>query len=268
MAYRAEHTRLPIGLKTRRALARAWNGCAAHIEGWPQVSLVEPPLPTQGLRIEDLPPGLQRDLQAHLDSMGVVRRNHRGKRLRPSKDSTIRTRRAEIMAFIGRAVACGFALTLSSMAAVVRPEVVEAIIDAYWQKNGATPNAYTIDLGWKALALARKFGDGDAANLERLDDIRAELEEYRQPGRAVIRQVLADEVWRSVMALPATLMAEAARQHNHAPVRAAVLAGIAVAIQILVRHPIRVGNLASIRIGQNLMRPAGPCAPYWLVFAD
>src|SRR5687767_12886633 len=81
----------------------------------------------------------------------------------------------------------------------------------------ATPKAYTIDLAWKALALARKFGDGDAANLERLDDIRAELEEYGQPGlteknRAVIRQVLADEVWRSVMALPATLMAEAARQ--------------------------------------------------------
>jgi integrase len=63
-------------------------------------------------------------------------------------------------------------------------------------------------------------------------------------------------------------MAEAARQHNRKPIRAAVLAGIAVAIQILCFAPVRVGNLASVRIGENLIRPAGASGPWWLVFPD
>ena len=128
-------------------------------------------------------------------------------------------------------------------------------------ENGETPKVYTIDLAWKALALARRFGLDDAA-LQQLEDLRANLEEYRQPGlteknRAVIRQVLVVEIWRKVLALPEKLMTEAARQHNQKPVRAAVLAGIAVAIQILCFAPVRVGNLASVRIGENLIRPGG-----------
>ena len=93
--------------------------------------------------------------------------------------------------------------------------------------------------------------------------MRAELERYRQPGltdknRAVVRQVLVDHVWRSVMRVPERLLAEATAQQNAAPVRAAVAAGLAVAIRILIVAPIRVGNLAGIRIGENLIRPAGP----------
>jgi integrase len=178
------------------------------------------------------------------------------------------------MAFIAKAVACGFVLeTLTSFSALFRPNVVEAVIEAYWQANGETPSVYTIDLAWKALALARANGSFDQTDLERLDDTREELERYRQPGlteknRAVIRKVLVDEVWRSVLDLPTKFLDRASRQHNHAPTRAAVLAGIAVAIRILSVAPIRVGNLASIKIGENLIRPGGVNGPYWLVFPD
>lgn len=51
------------------------------------------------------------------------------------------------------------------------------------------------------------------------------------------------------------------------PVKAAVLARLAVAIAILTVLPIRLGNLGAIRIGENLINPGGPGAPYWLVFA-
>lgn len=45
-----------------------------------------------------------------------------------------------------------------------------------------------------------------------------------------------------------------------------MLASVAVAIRILIVAPIRIGNLTSVRIGENLVRPAGPRGPYWLVF--
>lgn len=274
LTYRAEHTRSEAGLSARRALARAWDACAVTIPGWPATRLVEPPLPQQGIRSEDLTSGLRRDLEDHCAGLTRMRRNRRGKRLLPCKASTIRTRRAELMAYTAKAVACGFALEeLTSFAELFRPDVVQAVLDAYWTANGATPTVYTIDLAWKALALARENGSFDEVALERLDEIRMELEHYRQPGlteknRAVIRQVLVDDVWRSVLDLPTLLLEKAVRQHNHAPIRAAVLAGVAVAIRILSFAPIRVGNLASIRIGENLIRPGGPKGPYWLVFPE
>jgi integrase len=43
---------------------------------------------------------------------------------------------------------------------------------------------------------------------------------------------------------------------------------MAVAIQILIVAPIRLGNLATIEVGKNLMKPNGPNGTYRLVFPD
>ncbi len=39
-------------------------------------------------------------------------------------------------------------------------------------------------------------------------------------------------------------------------------------IGILTVAPVRLGNLARIRLEENLIRPAGPLSPYWLVFPN
>jgi hypothetical protein len=55
---------------------------------------------------------------------------------------------------------------------------------------------------------------------------------------------------------------------EHAPVKAAVPAQIAVAIAILTFAPIRLGNLVRTRLDDNLTKPGGIDKPYWLVFPD
>jgi len=55
---------------------------------------------------------------------------------------------------------------------------------------------------------------------------------------------------------------------DHAPIKAAVTAQIAIAIAILVVAPVRLGNLISIRLDENLIKPGGLDSPYWLVFPD
>jgi integrase len=82
----------------------------------------------------------------------------------------------------------------------------------------------------------------------------------------LIRLVLTDGIWSEVVALPKLLMHEARSFKDHAPIRAAVTAQMAVAIAILTFAPIRLGNLDQIEIGQNLIKPGGPSSPYWLVF--
>jgi integrase len=80
--------------------------------------------------------------------------------------------------------------------------------------------------------------------------------------------VLNPKIWTSIVNLPETLMREARQSEEHAPVKAATTAQIAVAIAILTAAPIRLGNLGRIRLGENLIKPAGLDQPYWLVFAD
>jgi integrase len=62
-------------------------------------------------------------------------------------------------------------------------------------------------------------------------------------------------------------MTQARLQRRHAPVRAAVLAQIAVGVAILTVAPVRLGNLASIRLGENLTKPGGPHSTFWLAFS-
>ena len=97
------------------------------------------------------------------------------------------------------------------------------------------------------------------------------FEDHRQEGLtekniALIRQVLTSGVWSRVVKLPLAMMAAARREH--APVRAAVTAQLAAAIAILSSAPVRLANLAAIKLGINLIKPGGPDSGYWLTFPD
>ena len=130
-----------------------------------------------------------------------------GKRSPPCTPKTIKTRRAELVAVARMAVRIGTPIeSLTSLAALLDPDVVGPVLDAYWKKNGKEPKVYTIDLGWKLLSIAKQIGLDETA-IERLDDIRASLEEHRHGGLTgknlqLIRQVLTEGIWREVVSLP------------------------------------------------------------------
>jgi hypothetical protein len=274
LGYRAETTALTAGVAAHRSIARSWNRCMGEIEGWPLQRLAEPDLSDRrtGPEWHKFPEGLQRDLNFYLAGITRIRRTLKGKRIRPCKPSTIRTRRAELEAFVRKAVEIGIPLTeLTSFSALLKPDIVRQVLDAYWLKDGAEPKGYTIDLAWKLLTIARETQCLSESQLAELDDLRASMEEYRQSGLTeknltVIRQVLSGSIWREVVRLPDQLMAEARLLKVHAPVKAALRAQLAVAIAMLTVAPVRVGNLVRIRLQENLIRPTGPEGPFWLVF--
>jgi integrase len=162
---------------------------------------------------------------------------------------------------------------LTSLAALLHPDVVEPVIEGYWHKNGNEPKVFTIDLGWKLLRIARETGCLDQAAVERLDEIRATLEHYRHSGLTeknlkLVRLVLTEGIWSEVVSLPNILMHQARYAKDHAPLKAALTAQLAVAVAILTFAPIRLSNLVAIELGQNLIKPGGLNSPYWLVFAN
>jgi integrase len=126
-------------------------------------------------------------------------------------------------------------------------------------------------LARRFFAIAKETKCRDEADCERLAELWHYFEDHRQGGLtekniALIRQVLTPGVWSRVVKLPLAMMAEAHREH--APVRAAVTAQLAAAIAILSVAPVRLANLAAIKLGTNLIKPDGPGSDYWLVFPD
>jgi hypothetical protein len=275
LAYRS-HIGKPADAPFRRLLARAWNKNVTSIAGWPTRKLMEPPIKAAVVVAwESFPDGLRQDVERYLESLTRVRRSRTGQRIRPLKPSTIRTRRAELQAAARMAVETGVPIeTLTSLAALLAPEVAEKILDAYWQRNGETPKLFTIDLACRFVAIAKETKCLDDLACDRLDELRLGLEEYRQGGLtdknlAFLRQVLTPGVWGRVVKLPFLMMAEARRLRDRGKgIRAGVTAQIAVSIAILSVAPVRLGNLASIRLGFNLIKPSGPDSNYWLVFPD
>jgi integrase len=107
--------------------------------------------------------------------------------------------------------------------------------------------------------------------LEKIDDMRYALEQHRKHGltdknMTVVRAVISGKIWSKVIRVPDRLMADAQKLKAKSPMKAAVLAQVAVAIRILTYAPVRIGNLASVSLETNLIRPDGIDGPYWLVF--
>jgi integrase len=161
---------------------------------------------------------------------------------------------------------------LTSLSALLNPDVAECVLDAYWEKNGELPKLFTLDLASRFVLIARETGCLTAAECDALRAIQGRFPQARkdlagltEKNIAFLRKVLSPGVWGRVVRLPYAMMEEAKRLHNRSPQRAAVMAQLAVAIAIETIAPIRIGNLSSLRLGANLIRPGGPNTNYWLV---
>ena len=255
-------------------MARAWNGCFAAMDGLPLQRLTEPPIKTAEPAWEKFPAGLRRDIDDYLAGFSKPHRTRNDQRIQPCRPSTIAHRRGELVAFCRTAVKLGVPIeSLNCLGSLLHPDVVERVIDSYWRKNGDEPKTGTIALGWKILRMAQQTGCLDQSALDRLDDMRAALEQHRREGLTpknlqLIRQVLTEGVWSEVVSLPKVLMRQARLAKDHAPIKAAVTAQLAVAIAIETFAPIRLSNLIRIALGENLIKPGGLNTPYWLVFAN
>jgi len=274
LAYRAATTALRSDVAARRRIARAWNHCAEGVDGWPTRRLVEPPpkATVAGPAWEEFPAGLRQDIERYLAELTQVRRPQGGKRRPPCSAKTIAVRRAKLVAFVRKAARLGMPIGgITSFRALLAPDRVERVLDAYRADGGGTPGIYTVELAEMLVSIAARTEGLEAAALARLDDLRAELGRYRLRGltdknMALVRKVLGSNVWRLVVNLPRQLMEEANALRDRAPMKAAGLAQMAVAIGILTVFPVRLGNLGATQIGENLLRPGGPGTCYWLAF--
>ncbi|MGF9764509.1 site-specific integrase [Microvirga sp. 0TCS3.31] len=273
LQYRQEETPQAYGVSERRQVARAWNTCTQTIAGWPKQHLVVPPDQRyKGPAWTDFPETLQTEVEAYFASISRQSRLRGSRRTRSCSPRTTKTRRREFIAFAGKAVAVGYAISsLTSLSVLLQPALVEQVVNAYWDGDGEKPKTYTVDLPWRLFVIARESQCLDADTLRELADLRSAAQQHRPKGlteknRAVIRAVKSTKAWANVCSLPQQLMTEARRQRTTSPHKAAVKAQIAVAIAVLTMAPVRIGNLVGTKLDQHLFRVGGPSGRFWLEY--
>ena len=121
----------------------------------------------------------------------------------------------------------------------------------------------------KALVLIAKDWVGfDQAQLDQLKGLHRRLGPERsgltEKNRAALRQLDDDRNKALLIRLPQRLFDEACRK-DRGDIRTAVTVQIALAIELLLMAPMRMGNLINLRLDRHVVRPGGKHGPLHLV---
>jgi hypothetical protein len=157
--YRIKTTARASNNTARRFMVRAWNACADAIGDWSLRLLTEPPIKVAEPAWDAFPKRMRTEIEEYLAGLAQVHRTLNGNRIQPCAPTTIATRRAELVAMARMAVRIGMPMeSLSSLGALLHPDVVEQVIDAYWRKNGERKPAPSTSArkccGWPARQVA------------------------------------------------------------------------------------------------------------------
>jgi integrase len=254
-------TQVPDPHACHRTTCRVWNKAVETISGWPQLRLSLPDYrrPRQSTPITSFPLSLQQEFASYIDSL-------RGGDLFAEKGaqkamaaSTVRQRGVELGLALSALVASGRdPASITSLACLVEPAAFTAILRRYvTDKNKPRPFAH--NLAWTLISLARRWVRLDPALLGELDELRKCLgdqpKRLTEKNRTLLSTLDDPAVRAKLFVLPDRLANWAERAP---PVRGAIAMQIAVAVAILQHAPLRIANLAGLRLDRHLVRPGGP----------
>lgn len=248
----------------RRRLCRRWNRAANNVRGWPKTRLSIPDRRPVAATLpwSAFPQGLATDVEAYLEALQGRSVLAEDAPIRPCKQSTIDVRRRCLQIAASAAVAADVpAESLTSLANLVDPPVVKSLLEWKAQKQGRKPHTFVIDLAALLASIARHWAKLPEDELMQLRNYCLRLEQQRPKGLtdknlAAVRTIKDPVNWRRLLALPEQLMQEALRADRRST-RAAVKAELAIAHQILLIAPMRIGNLATLTLVRHLIRVGG-----------
>ena len=255
-----------------KQVARALNRLAGLQNGIRPVTVPDFRPKARSLFWDAFPESLWRDIEAYLQWLGGGSLDEDGP-ARPCAASTLNRYRLKLRLLASAAVRAGVdPAALRCLADLVAPPVAKSALEQYLKENGGGPTVYIADLAGLLCSTGSRWCGLSEADLGQLGRYRGKLDRSRRKGltdknMAVVRQVLDEAVWNRVKALPQQLM-DQALDPSTAPHKAAVKAELAVAIQLLIVAPMRIGNLCALSLESNLVRPSGPRGPLHIVIPD
>lgn len=254
----------------RRVIA-AWNKAAGTIPGWPQQRLSPLP-PIEGrqysLSFEDCPKPFQADAASYLE--GVTRPRGPRKYTGRSRKGTVRPITARghaerIRYSVTALVKSGFPIEqVTGLHVLVQPENIMRILDWHCDRLGLEEaNGHVGNIANMLRIILRhhaKLPDDEAAEVEELlaDWVPKPCSQMTEKNERRLMLVVDHRKLGMLIRLPRRLFAEARALVKAGDVKeGGWLAGVALAIMIELRCPMRRANLVGLRMDRHLLREAG-----------
>ena len=243
-----------------RRTARLWNTAVTGEEGWPQNPVTVPSFraPRRTIPLADLPQPFQDDVAAHLRWLQGTDLFASHPPPRVCRPATADLRRRHIEGAASALIASGLDVqSLSSLADLVTPNAVKSILRAYLARANNEVSQYHRDLAKTLIQIARHWVRLDADDLAALAELKQRLGPDRSgltdKNKAMLRQFDNEANQQRLLLLPRHLLDEAGRCPAD-DIRAAVRAQVALALEILLMAPMRMGNLIRLRVDQHVVR--------------
>jgi len=243
--------------ETWREVGRAWNKAKQTIAGWPAITLTIPKRrQSYSFPWSAFPASLKADVDQYLNRLG-------GRDLledlpfRPVRAQTLAYRERQLRTFASALVHRGHAAaSLKSVADLTEFNTFKEGLRFFLERNGNQPSIFIHNLASTIKSIARHHVKVDQAALDKMTAVIKRLEVpikgLTRRNRDRLRPLDDPTNVHALIVLPQRLMREAASAKQRAR-GAALLAQMAVAIEILLMAPIRVRNLLALKFDHNLV---------------
>lgn len=254
-----------------RSTVRIWNRVAASVQEWPQVTLeLEPDCRRYALPREQFPPSFWADVeefQANSANPDPFSDNY-CPAVRPS---TLDARRKQIHQVASALVATSFPIErVSGLQVLVQPVNARAALRHLLERRAGKKGEHLEGQARLLVTIARHWvRDNVAADaLVRMSKgLHVKKEGMTPRNRERLRQFDLPQNVDALIGLPLRVFQELGRKKTPTP-QEALRVMHAVAIELLLHVPVRIGNLTHTEIGRNLLEVRrGKDKRYHLVFS-
>lgn len=240
-----------------RGTAWAWNKAQRAVGGWPAITVtVTKRRQPYTLPWSVFPPSLKADVDRYLDRL-AGRDLLEDLPFRPARPETVAFREHQLRTFASALVHRGRdPATLRCIADLVEFETFKDGLRFFLERRGDKTSVSLHNFAGTLKAIARHHVKADAATLDRMHAVvkRLELPSHglTRKNRDRLRPFDDPAMVQALIELPHRLMDRASRGKPNARA-AALLAQMAVAIEILVMAPIRLKNLLDLEPDRSLV---------------
>jgi integrase len=257
-----------------RQVCKLWNDAAGQVKGWPAVKLTVPDFrkPADSLPWDAFPPSFCKDVEAYLFWLSDDNQMADDAPVKSCNARTQTKMRKHIQLAASAAVAGGVpAESLASLGDLVRPATARVSLDHYLAREGKV-TVFIVDMAQLLASIGRRWARLPASEQAMLGRLFEKLVKKKPRGMTpknlkAIREITDPINYPRLVGLSEVLLEEA-RKQKHTSVRATTPVGVAVALQILLVAPMRIGNLAGLDLKRHLIRVGGPRGTWHLHIAS
>jgi integrase len=241
-----------------RIAIQAWNELAATNPNWPQRVLSMPAPRTNRWTIEPqlFPESFRQDVDQWQEGLSKVDPEAEEGRIRPLRPESLRLHRHQVfkaasaLVFTGRPIE-----TVTSLACLVEVDAFKKILAHLRERQGGHPTTALLGLARTLKSIAKHKEQMSEQHVQRMGRICAnyarDLEGRVSKSRVRLETFEDERLLAALLHLPDRLLEEA-RHSGTSPRRARLLAQVAVAVEIEWQAPLRLANLASLNLRENI----------------